>query len=107
MGDLPIPGWDKWTGTGCAWAATAWVLCTIACGAAPAMDPAMASAQPQDLTGMSLEGLLHEEIVPINVLGNHTHLKGEIMVGYAYMFMDMGHNQEGARDVSQGEVLLR
>ena len=67
----------------------------------------MPSSKPQDLTGMSLEELLHEEIVPINVLGNHTHLKGEFMVGYTYMFMDMGHNQEGTHDVSEGDVLLR
>jgi hypothetical protein len=71
------------------------------------MDHSNPSSKPQDLTGMSLEELLHEEIVPINVLGNHTHLKGEIMVGYTYMFMDMGHNQEGTHDVSEGDVLLR
>jgi hypothetical protein len=71
------------------------------------MGPAVPSSKPQDLTGMSLEELLHEDIVPINVLGNHTHLKGQIMVGYTYMYMDMGHNQEGTRDVSEGEVLLR
>jgi hypothetical protein len=71
------------------------------------MEPASPSARPQDLTGMTLEELLHEEVVPVNVLGSHTHLKGEFMVGYTYMYMDMGHNQEGTRDVSDGEVLLR
>jgi hypothetical protein len=73
----------------------------------PAMDMTPPSSKPQDLTGMSLEELLHEEIVPINVLGNHTHLQGEFMVGYTYMYEDMGHNQEGTADVSAGQVLQR
>jgi hypothetical protein len=77
------------------------------CGGLMATDPAVPSSKPQDLTGMSLEELLREDIVPVNVLGSHTHLKGEIMVGYTYMYMDMGHNQEGTQDVSDGEVLLR
>ncbi|HTL59012.1 MAG TPA: hypothetical protein VL361_25280 [Candidatus Limnocylindrales bacterium] len=61
--------------------------------------------KPRDLTDMSLEDLLNEDIVPINVLASHTHLKNEFMVGYRYMFMEMGHNQEGTRDVSVQEVL--
>jgi len=63
--------------------------------------------KPQDLTALSLETLLHEEITPINVLGSHTHPKGTFMVGYRYMFMDMDHNLEGTREVSQAEVLSR
>jgi len=59
------------------------------------------------LTGMSLESLLHEEITPINVLGSHTHLKGGIMFGYRYMYVDMAHNLEGTREVSDREVLAR
>jgi hypothetical protein len=66
---------------------------------------APAQGKPQDLTGLSLEELLHEDITPINVLGSHTHLKGGFMVGYRYMFMDMAHNQNGTRDVSDQEVL--
>jgi len=41
------------------------------------------------------------------VLGSHTHLKGEIMIGYRYMYMDMSHNLEGTREVSEAEVLSR
>ena len=63
--------------------------------------------KPQDLTGMSLEDLLHEAITPVNVLGSHTHLKQEFMVGYRYMFMDMEDNLEGTRVVSPSEVLQR
>src|SRR5947199_5402277 len=61
--------------------------------------------KPQDLTALSLETLLHEEITPINVLGSHTHPKGTFMLGYRYMYMDMNHNQNGTHDVSEAEVL--
>jgi hypothetical protein len=63
--------------------------------------------KPQDLTGLSLKDLLHEDITPINVLGSHTHEKGTLMVGYRYMYMDMEHNLEGTREVSTAEVLSR
>ena len=86
-----------------------WLLAAGLCGmlgAVPLLanttDPA---AKPQDLTGMSLEDLLHEEIVPINVLGSHTHLKNGFMVGYRYMYMNMADILEGTRQVSPGEVL--
>ena len=75
--------------------------------AALADQPTSEARKPQDLTGLSLEQLLYEEITPINVLGSHTHLKGGIMVGYRYMFMDMQHNLEGTREVSDSEVLSR
>ena len=61
--------------------------------------------KPQDLTGMSLEDLLHEDITPVNVLGSHTHLKQGFMAGYRYMFMDMEDNLEGTRVASPSEVL--
>jgi hypothetical protein len=63
--------------------------------------------KPQDLTGLSLETLLQEDITPVNVLGSHTHPKGTFMVGYRYMHESMDHNQEGTRDVSVAEVLSR
>jgi len=87
------------------------------CAAACALGtPAGARAQtatapmpgkPQDLTGLSLEELLHEDVTPINVLGSHTHLNGQFMIGYRYMFMDMAHNQDGTHEVSEQEVLAR
>lgn len=86
------------------------VACTalvLAGGGALADSPAPSLTKPQDLTGLSLEELLHEDITPINVLGSHTHLQGGLMLGYRYMYMDMGHNQEGTRDVSDQEVLQR
>ena len=65
------------------------------------------SGKPQDLTGLSLETLLQEDITPINVLGSHTHPKGTFMIGYRYMHESLDHNQEGTRDVSVAEVLAR
>lgn len=85
--------------------ASACLTCLLLPAAALAFDPAPPANKPRDLTDMSLEDLLHEDVVPINVLGNHTHRKGEIMVGYSCMFTEMAHNQNGTRDVSEAEVL--
>jgi hypothetical protein len=79
--------------------------CSVAITGARAELNAPPQGKPQDLTGLSLEELLHEDITPINVLGSHTHLSGEFMVGYRYMFMNMAHNQSGTHDVSEQEVL--
>jgi len=54
---------------------------------------------------MSLETLLESEITPINVLGSHTHLAGEWMVGFRYMYVDMNQNYNGTQKVSPSEVL--
>ena len=70
-------------------------------------DPASPPPKPQDLTGMSLEELLHEEIIPVSVLGSHTHLSQQFMIGYRYMVMDMDENLEGTRVVPNSEVLAR
>jgi hypothetical protein len=82
----------------------AWLLVI---SSATADQPREIPGKPQDLTGLSLETLLEEEITPINVLGSHTHPKGTFMIGYRYMYMDMSHNLEGTREVSQAEVLSR
>ena len=71
----------------------------------PAIKSARPPSTPQDLTSLSLEDLLHEEVTPINVLGSHTHLKGKFMVGYRYMYMEMNHNQLGTHNVSVGTIL--
>jgi hypothetical protein len=81
------------------------LACAFGLSGARAKQSEPAVGKPEDLTGMSLEQLLHEEITPINVLGSHTHLKGGFMLGYRYMYMDMSHNQEGTREVSDTEVL--
>jgi hypothetical protein len=89
--------WKRWLMAACA-------IYFMGLGRAPA-EPTTPPPKPQDLTGMSLEDLLHEEIVPVNVLGSHTHLKHQIMVGYRYMFMEMDDNLDGTRVVSPSEVL--
>src|SRR3954470_15842592 len=84
-----------------------WLLtgCVFAAGRLLAHEAQEIPEKPQDLTSLSLETLLHEEITPINVLGSHTHPKGTFMLGYRYMYMDMNHNQNGTHDVSEAEVL--
>ena len=88
-----------------AWMPVVCFACAFGLGVALADQTTPPVTQPEDLTGMSLEQLLDEEITPVNVLGSHTHLKGGIMFGYRYMYMDMSHNQEGTRDVSLSEAL--
>ncbi|HAB18212.1 MAG TPA: transporter [Verrucomicrobiota bacterium] len=82
-----------------------WVL--VLAGGAGVVGQSMnvPASKPQDLTELSLEQLLESEITPINVLGSHTHLKGGIMVGYRYMYMNMEHNLDGTHEVSVDEVL--
>ncbi len=65
------------------------------------------AGEAQDLTTLSLEELLHEEITPINVLGSHTHPKGGFMVGYRYGLTELDHNLDGTHEVSPQEVLQR
>jgi hypothetical protein len=60
---------------------------------------------PSELRKLSIEQLLEVEITPINVLGSHTHLKGEWMIGYRYMRMNMGGNLDGTHKVSLADVL--
>lgn len=59
----------------------------------------------QDLTEMDLADLLSEKIIPSNVLGTHTHMKGEWMIGYQYMFMDMSQLADGTQKLSAAAVL--
>src|SRR4051812_32091646 len=81
--------------------------CVFAAGRLLAHEAQEIPDKPQDLTALSLETLLHEEITPINVLGSHTHPKGTFMFGYRFMDMEMNHNLEGTRDVSVAEVTNR
>ena len=42
---------------------------------------------------------------PLGVMGDHTHGKGEVMVSYRYMLMDMDGNRDGTDSLSNAEVL--
>ena len=41
---------------------------------------------------------------PIGVMGDHTHARGEIMLSYRYMHMDMSGNRTGTKDLSASEI---
>ncbi len=60
---------------------------------------------PTDFSELGLEALLKVEVVPISVLGTHTHLEDERMLGYQFMIMDMNGNRDGTRNLSVGDVL--
>lgn len=49
----------------------------------------------QDLTHLSLEELMDVDLIPIDVLGTHIHLKGEWMVGYRGMYVEMQESGHG------------
>ena len=42
---------------------------------------------------------------PIGVMGEHTHKKGEFMLSYRYMFMEMDGSRDGTDDLTDAEVL--
>ncbi len=67
------------------------------------------SGQPQqpqrDLTDLTLEELLAMDLLSVNVLGTHTHLAGEWMIGYKFMFMRMDGNRDGTDQLTAEEVL--
>ncbi|MCC2672036.1 MAG: uncharacterized protein K0Q72_4508 [Armatimonadetes bacterium] len=64
-------------------------------------------ARLKQLATLSLEQLMELEIVPINVLGGHTHPTGQWMVGYRYMYANMAGNLNGTQSVSNGRLLRR
>ena len=57
--------------------------------------PAYGQDLPDDLSQLSLEELMQIDVIPVDVLGGHIHSKGEWMVGFRTMFMQM-------REVSHG-----
>jgi hypothetical protein len=65
---------------------------------------ARAQEEPSDLTRLNLKELLGVDVVAVNVLGMHTHLAGQWMVGYEFTFENMDGNREGTRRVSHAKV---
>lgn len=66
------------------------------------------AAQDEEVAGLvelTLEQLLEAQFIPANVLGSHIHPKGEWMIGYRYMFMDMHGNRDGEDRLAIVEVL--
>lgn len=62
-------------------------------------------APSDDLFDFSIEDLLELDVVTVGVLGSHTHLKGEWIVGYKFMVMSMEGNRVGAQQISTQDVL--
>ncbi len=60
---------------------------------------------PEDLTDLTLEELMKIDVLSVNVLGTHTHLAGEWMIGYKFMFMRMQGNRDGTDRRTAGDVL--
>jgi len=50
-------------------------------------------------------GLRADDHAPIGVMGDHFHKKGEWMVSYRYMRMDMEGSRDGTDSLSNGEIL--
>lgn len=84
-------------------------ICALMLAWAMSIGCADTAAQAQehhpDLTELSLEELLELDVLSINVLGTHTHLEDEWMIGYKYMFMEMEGNRDGTDNLRASEVL--
>ena len=81
---------------------TAGLLMLFALGGSGVSSAQELEPAPIDL---SLEELLDLDLVHINVLGIHTHLADEWMVGYSPMIMTMDGNRMGTTRVSNSDVL--
>ena len=58
-----------------------------------------------NLLDLTIEDLMDIKVLNVNVLGTHTHLAGEWMIGYQPMVMSMTGNREGPRPITDSEVL--
>ena len=47
----------------------------------------------------------HASYAPIGVMGDHLHAKGDFMVSYRYMHMDMGGNLKGSNHISNSRIV--
>lgn len=60
---------------------------------------------PEDLTDLTLDELMDLDVIFVNVLGTHTHLAGEWMIGYKFMSMKMQGNRDGTNRLTAADVL--
>ena len=63
------------------------------------------SDDPEGFLGLNLEELMSTDIQQISVLGTHTHLAGEWMIGYKFMPMMMSGIRQGTTRRSTADVL--
>ena len=83
-------------------------LFSLSCSAmlaSAAADQLEGGRTGNEFRGLELAELMDVEIVPISVLGTHTHLADEWMVGYEFMSMEMEGNRNGTTRVSTDDVL--
>jgi len=74
------------------------------------LAPALADDPPMPGTGFSISGghdgpIRADGHAPIGVMGDHLHKKGEWMLSYRYMHMDMDGNRIGTRNVSPANIV--
>ena len=76
--------------------------------ASEAAEEAAENADQDEILGLSLEELLEVELDSMAVTGiHHTHERGEWMVGYSFMHMDMHGNRDGTGNLSPGDVIAQ
>lgn len=63
--------------------------------------------QTEELTKLSIQQLLNEDVIPVDVLGTHTHLAHQLMLGVRHQHMIWSGNRSGTHDVSVQDVLSR
>jgi len=84
-------------------------LSAIALAMTP-FSPALADDPPVPGAGFSISGNAHGHLradghAPIGIMGDHLHKKGEWMLSYRYMHMDMDGNRIGTRNVSPQTIV--
>ena len=73
----------------------------VAIGCVFAASPALADDNHEQASS-SINALDH---APIGVMGDHRHAKGEVMLSYRFMHMDMGGTQIGTNSVTPEQVV--
>ena len=69
-------------------------------------SPARGTDDAPPLADLTLEELMDLELDAMSLIGiHHTHDKGEWMVGYSFMFMNMEGNRDGRARLSTDDVL--
>lgn len=74
-------------------------------GVSAAAEGASNNGDQDEILSLSLEELLEVELDSMAVTGiHHTHERGEWMVGYRFMHMDMHGNRDGTSNLTPGDV---
>lgn len=63
--------------------------------------------ETDELTKLSIQQLLNVDVIPVDVLGTHTHLAHQLMLGVREQHMTWNGNQAGTHSVSLQDLLSR